>query len=95
MTRLLIAIILPIFALTVSGVSFSQNPDPRGDPIVVQIVQLDHADAEELARVLQPFLSKSGGITAYAPSNILIIRDRKSIVAELVKAIKGRLTNGD
>ena len=44
MTRLLIAIILPILALTVSGISFSQNPDPRGDPIVVQIVQLDHAE---------------------------------------------------
>ena len=95
MTRLLIAIILPILALTVSGISFSQNPDSRDDPIVIQIVQLDHANAEDLARVLHPFLSKDGRITAYDPGNILIINDRKSIVEELLKVIKGRLANGD
>jgi len=95
MNRLLISIILSILTLTVSGISFSQNVEARDDPIVIQIVQLDHANAEELARVLQPFLSKDGRITAYGQGNILIIRDRKSIAAQLVKAINGRLTNGD
>ena len=91
MTRLLIAIILPLLSLAVSGNSFSQYPGPRNEPIVIQIVQLDHANAKELARVLQPFLSRDGRITAYDPGNVLIIKDRKSIVAGLVKVIKGRM----
>ncbi len=95
MTRLLIAIILPILSLAVSGISFSQYPGPRDDPIIIQIVELDHADAETLAKLLQPFLSKDGRITAYGPGNVLIIKDRISIVAELVKVIKGRLANDD
>jgi len=95
MSRLSPIVIVLFLTLICSGISFSQYPGPRGEPIVVQIVQLEHANAEDLAGVLQPFLSKDGRITAYASGNILIIKDRKSIVAELVKVIKGRLANGD
>ena len=93
MKRLFIASIISILALIYSGNSYSQYAGPRDDPIVIQIVELDHADAEELANVLAPFLSKDGRITAYGPSNSLIIKDRKSIVRELVRVIKGRLAN--
>ena len=95
MIRLLIATILAFLALSVGSTSFSQYTGPKGDPIVIQIIELEHAAAEDLAGVLQPFLSKDGRITAYASGNILIIKDRKSIVAELVKVIKGRLAKGD
>jgi general secretion pathway protein D len=80
------------FTLTLIGAdnSFSQHAGPRDDPIVIQIIELDYADAEDLAKVLAPFLSKEGSITAYSPSNSLIIKDRKSIVRELVKVIKGQ-----
>jgi type II secretory pathway component GspD/PulD (secretin) len=86
-----------IFILSISCIdySYSQYPAPRNDPIVIQIVELEHAEAEELAEVLKPFLSKDGRITAYAPGNSIIIKDRKSIVEELVKAIKGRLEYQD
>ena len=93
MNRLLFAGIMCVLAVVCSGNSFSQQAESRGDPIVIQIVELDHADAEELAKVLQPFLSKDGRITAYGPSNSLIIKDRKSIVEALVKVIKGKLAN--
>jgi len=83
-------VIILFLTLFCSSISFSQSPGPRDDPIVIQIVELNHADAEELVKVLQPFLSKDGRVTAYDPGNILIIMDRKSIVAELVKVIKGR-----
>ena len=76
-----------------SSNSFAQYPAPRNEPIVIQIIQLEHAEAEELAEVLRPFLSKDGTITAYGPSNSLIIKDRKSIVRELVRVIKGNLAN--
>ena len=88
-------VIILFLTLVCSSISFSQNPGPRDDPIVIQIVELDHADAEDLAKVLKPFLSKDGRITAYGPSNSLIIKDRKSIVEELVKVIKGRLEDQD
>ncbi len=91
MSRFLASMVLSLFLLLNSSYSFSQYPAPRDEPIVIQIVQLEHADAEELAEVLRPFLSKDGRITAYGPANSLIIKDRKSIVRELVKVIKGRL----
>ena len=91
MIRLIFTGIFSIVLVVISENSFSQYPAPRDDPIVIQIVQLEHADAEELAEVLRPFLSKDGSITAYGPANSLIIKDRKSIVRELVKVIKGRL----
>ena len=87
--------IIFILSIICSGSSFSQYSGPRNEPIVIQIVELEHAEAEELAKVLQPFLSKDGRITAYAPSNSLIIKDRKSIVEALVKVIKGRLANDE
>ncbi len=95
MNRLLFAIIISIILQILSGSSFSQYPPPRTDPIVIQIVELKHADAEELAEALRPFLTREGRITAYSPSNSLIIKDRKSIVRELVRVIKGRLSNDE
>lgn len=67
----------------------AQHARPLGEPIVVQVIRLDHADAERLASVLRPLLTKDGSIIAYPPTNTLIIRDRKSLVKELVKVIKG------
>jgi type II secretory pathway component GspD/PulD (secretin) len=91
MNRLRTTIIISILLLLDSSNSFAQYPAPRNEPIVIKIVQLEHADAEELATVLRSFLSKDGSITAYGPSKSLIIKDRKSIVRELVNVIKGDL----
>ncbi len=91
MNGLSIASIFSSLILIFSSHSYSQLPAPRNEPIVIKMVQLEHADAEELAEVLRPFLSKDGTITAYGPANTLIIKDRKSIVRELVKVIKGSL----
>lgn len=89
-------IVIALFlTLVCSGISFSQYPGPRDDPIVIQIVKLDHADAEELEKVLRPFLSKDGRISTYGPGNKLIIKDRESIVRDLVKALKGRMERGE
>jgi type II secretory pathway component GspD/PulD (secretin) len=59
------------------------------EPIVVQVIHLDYADAEHIASVLAPLLSKDGRVVAYTPTNSLIIRDRASLVKELLKIIKG------
>ena len=94
MNKLYIIAITLILTLIYSDNSFSHFAGPRNEPIVIQIIELDYADAEDLAKVLAPFLSKDGRITAYGPSNSLIIKDRKSIVRELVKVIKGKMENG-
>jgi general secretion pathway protein D len=57
--------------------------------MVIKVIRLDHADVERLASVLRPFLTKEGQITAYPPTNTLIIRDRGSLVEQLVRVIKG------
>jgi type II secretory pathway component GspD/PulD (secretin) len=95
MVRLSHIAVALLLALIPSGISSSQVQGPWGEPIVVQIIQLEHANAEYLATVLQPFLSKDGRITACDSGNILVIKDRKSIVAELVKVIKGQLASDD
>ena len=61
---------------------------PLREPIVVKVIRLDHADAEQLASVLSPLLSKDGRMIAYPPTNTLIIKDRKSLVEQLVRVIK-------
>jgi len=66
-----------------------QHPWPLREPIVIKVIRLDHADAERLASVLRPLLTRDGLITAYAPTNTLIIRDRASLVKQLVRVIKG------
>ena len=57
----------------------------------MRIIELDHAEAEHLVSVLEPFLSPQGRIMAYSPTNRLIIKDRQSIVEELTRIIKGKL----
>jgi type II secretory pathway component GspD/PulD (secretin) len=71
--------------------SYAQHTRPLREPMVIKVIRLDHADAEELANVLAPLLSKEGRVVPYPPTNTLIIRDRASLVNELVKIIKGPL----
>ena len=62
---------------------------PKGDPIVIQAIDLDYADAEQLVSVLSPLLSSDGRIVAYRPTNTLIIKARVSVIKKLVEIIKG------
>jgi type II secretory pathway component GspD/PulD (secretin) len=54
------------------------------------MVSIEHADAEQLADVLAPFLSPQGKIGAYSPTNTLIIKDQPSVVKMLIKVINGK-----
>ena len=76
--------------LFLNSFSLAQGQKPTGERIVVCMIQLEHADAEELAAVLEPLLSPEGSITPYRPTNTLIIKDRASVVDKLSVAIKGK-----
>ena len=82
--------ILPVTLLLIFTQSLWAQESPLpGDSIVIQIIELEYADAEQLAKTLEPLLSPQGRITAYGPNNSLLIKDRKSIVEALVRVIKG------
>ena len=70
-------------------IAASQSPSLPENQIILCLLPLDHANAEELAAVLIPFLSSSGTIAPYTPTNTLIIKDKTSIVRMLIKAVKG------
>jgi type II secretory pathway component GspD/PulD (secretin) len=82
-----IALLLILF---LSSFSLAQGQKSSGERIVICMIQLEHADAEELAAVLEPLLSPEGSIAPYRPTNTLIIKDRASVVDKLSIAIKGK-----
>jgi len=84
-----------LIALAPLQLSLAQSRAARGDPIVIQIIDLDYADADQLAAVLTPLLSPEGRIVAYSPTKSLIIRDRVSNVKTLVEIIKGPIDKSE
>lgn len=89
--RLRVSILTLILLVSLASLESSeaQARTPRGDPIVIQVVELDYADADHLATVLAPLLSPEGRIVAYIRTNRLVIKDRASVVRRIVKVIKG------
>jgi general secretion pathway protein D len=69
--------------------SNAQKLRPPRDRIIIQIIELDYAEAEHLASVISPLLSPEGRVVAYPRTNTLIIKDKAYIVKRLVEIIKG------
>ena len=55
---------------------------------VTQIVHLDHLSAEEMARILQPFLARGAKMVVHKETNSLIIAGFTSTVKRLLDTIK-------
>jgi type II secretory pathway component GspD/PulD (secretin) len=72
------------------GIAATQYARAQENRIIVCLLPLEHADAEQLVSVLSPLLSPQGIISAYPHANTIIIKDRESVVKMLVKAVKGR-----
>lgn len=87
-------VILSIFFLLLMnfpGLAYAQEKRaPAVQRMTICMIQLEHADAANLASVLAPLLSPEGNIAAYRPTNTLIIKDRAYIVDMLAKIIKGK-----
>ncbi|MFY9705884.1 MAG: secretin N-terminal domain-containing protein [Desulfobacterales bacterium] len=81
---------ISLFLLALLGTAGGQSAAAQDNRMIVCLLPLDHADAEQLVAVLSPLLSPNGTITAYSPTNTLIIKDRSSVVQMLVKAVKGK-----
>lgn len=85
------ALLAKIFILLIfSSMANAAQLDAYQERIIICMLPLEHADAEQLADVLAPFLSPQGKILAYSYTNTLIIKDQPSVVKMLIKAIKGK-----
>jgi len=63
----------------------SSDPDDR---MVTQIIALERANPDEVKRVLDPIISRTSSVLAYAPAGILIITDYLSNVRRLQEIVK-------
>ena len=80
-----------LLVLLTPGFSRAQDKTPSsGGPIIVCMIQPEHADAEYLATVLKPSLSPQGIILPYKTTNPLITTDRAPVVNILAEMIKAK-----
>lgn len=68
--------------------TYSGDYYPNSDILITRIVHLKHTSAEEVNRRLKILQSRDGEITAYEPTNTLIITDFGSNVERIMKIIK-------
>ena len=59
-----------------------------GDRIVTQLIPLDHADPDQLKKLLSPLVSKSSVIVSYPPTGMLIVTDVLSNIRRLISIIE-------
>jgi len=78
-----------LLTLTFNHPAYAQKQRSPRDKVIIQVIQLDYADADNLAKVLAPLLSPEGRIVAISRTNSLIIKDKASVVKRLVEIIKG------
>ena len=84
----IIKIVPNIDARTLSPDSLSQmkNP-PRGDDMLVQVIQVKYTPAEQLVPVLRPLMPQWSSVAAFGPSNMLILSGRANNIKQLAHII--------
>ncbi|MDG1957267.1 MAG: type II secretion system secretin GspD [Candidatus Binatia bacterium] len=66
-----------------SGLPLERRGEVPSDRIVTQILPLEHLDSEAASRLLAPLVSKDGLISAYAPTNSLVVVDSAANIERL------------
>ncbi|MBA2650072.1 MAG: GspD family T2SS secretin variant LspD [Legionella sp.] len=64
-----------------------RNP-PRGDDMMVSVVPVRYVPAEQLVPVLRPLMPQWSNVSAYAPSNMIILSGRANNIRRLTCIIK-------
>ena len=86
----IVSALLLTLVLLCAGFSLAQQEKTLAGRIIVCMVQVEHADVEYLATILEPFLSPKGRIVPDKSTNTLIIKDREPVVNMLAEVIKGK-----
>lgn len=63
------------------------------DRFIVELVKVEHVAAEEIAKVLQPFVSPGGDVIAYPRGNLIILTDLAESVVRLKELVTAFDTN--
>lgn len=88
-----IKIVPAMNAKTFAGVSNRLHP-AQGDAVVVRVVPVSHVSASQLVPVVRPLMHQWGSVSAYMPSNSLILTGSASNIVRLV-GIVHRLDGAD
>src|SRR3990167_610273 len=81
-------IVLNMDARTTSSQTINSIPNSAVvDEILVEVVPVQYVPAEQLVPVLRPLMPQWSSVTAYSPSNMLILSGRSSNVRQLSKII--------
>ncbi|WP_419418601.1 GspD family T2SS secretin variant LspD [Legionella sp. D16C41] len=64
-----------------------RNP-PRGDAMMVEVVPVRFVPAEQLIPVLRPLMPQWSNVSAYGPSNMLILSGRANNIRQLANIIR-------
>jgi len=86
----------PVYKIVPIAVAQQEMPELRGEreevqlgePLVTEVVSLEVAQAEELARIVTPLLVKGTKVVPHKPTNALIVSGFASVVNRLVALIK-------
>lgn len=70
------------------------EPATMEDKYVTQIISLDHANPDEMKRVLDPLISKTSVILSYPPAGMLVITDVLSNIKRLQEIIEALDVDG-
>lgn len=78
-----------IDAKSISPDRLSQMRNPaRGDAMLVEVIPVTYVPAEQLVPVLRPLMPQWSSVSAYAPSNMLILSGRASNIREMATIIR-------
>lgn len=64
-----------------------KNP-PNGDEMLVAVVPVHYASSEQLVPILRPLMPQWSSVSAYAPTNMLILSGRANNINSLASIIK-------
>ncbi len=79
--------IIPTKDVKAAGLPVGAATEQPSASYVTQLIPLHHVEAQAAATLLQPLVSRDGLISAYAPTNSLIIVDSQANIARLVELV--------
>jgi len=60
---------------------------PAGDRVVIQVIRLKSVSAQEIAKVLTPFVSAEGSIVTQENTNLLVAVDKADNIAKILRLV--------
>lgn len=92
-----IKVVPNIEAKTISPDFIGPVHPPEGDDMMVQVIPVHYVPADQLVPVLRPLMPQWSNISAYPPSNMLILSGRANNIKQLgniIKQVDNSATNG-